>query len=110
LKTWLKKTAKKESLKYHIFYEDIFDATVNSQEAVDMLISSAEKSPVNLIQKPFCFSEDIGKFLKLAPGALIGLGAGEDKPDLHNPDYDFPNELIPAGVDIFMGLVRECLG
>ena len=32
---------------------------------------------------------------------LFGLGAGLDMPALHNPDYDFPDDIIPHGIDIF---------
>ena len=36
---------------------------------------------------------------------MFGLGAGENVPELHNPDYDFPDELIETGVKIFSGIV-----
>jgi hypothetical protein len=29
-------------------------------------------------------------------GAMFGLGSGTT-PALHNPDYDFPDEIIPTG-------------
>jgi amidohydrolase len=44
--------------------------------------------------QPFPWSEDFGHFLQHAPGALFVVGAGEEAPALHTPDYDFPDALI----------------
>ena len=38
------------------------------------------------------------------------LGAGMDTPALHNPDYDFPDDLIPLGARIFLRTARNILG
>jgi hypothetical protein len=35
---------------------------------------------------------------------------GEDHAALHNPDYDFPDDLIPIGVGIFERIARDLLG
>lgn len=37
-------------------------------------------------------------------------GAGETGPALHNPDCDFPDDLIPQGVAIFDRIRRDLLG
>ena len=41
---------------------------------------------------------------------MIFLGSGENIPTLHNPDYDFPDALIGAGVAIFQRILRDHLG
>ena len=41
---------------------------------------------------------------------MFFLGAGERHPTLHNPDYDFPDDLIPIGSRIFMRTARNLLG
>jgi metal-dependent amidase/aminoacylase/carboxypeptidase family protein len=41
---------------------------------------------------------------------MFFLGAGEDHPRLHNPDYDFPDELISIGSRVFMRAIRNVLG
>jgi metal-dependent amidase/aminoacylase/carboxypeptidase family protein len=38
------------------------------------------------------------------------LGAGRDRPDLHNPDYDFPDALIETGLRCFARLTGDMLG
>ncbi|MBA3900790.1 MAG: amidohydrolase, partial [Bacteroidetes bacterium] len=43
-------------------------------------------------------------------GAMFGLGAGENTPPLHHPDYDFPDELISNGAEIFYELIKDING
>ena len=40
---------------------------------------------------------------------MFGLGAGEETPALHNPDYDFPDELIETGVRLFRRIAERVL-
>jgi metal-dependent amidase/aminoacylase/carboxypeptidase family protein len=42
----------------------------------------------------FYLGEDFGLFTQHYPGAMFGLGSGTDSPALHNPDYDFPDDII----------------
>ena len=59
---------------------------------------------------PMRASEDFGVFGHGAASAMFFLGAGERYPALHNPDYDFPDDLIPIGSRIFMRTARNLLG
>lgn len=59
---------------------------------------------------PMRASEDFGRFGQHARAAMFLLGAGEGVPALHNPDYDFPDFLIPQGVAIFDRIRRDVLG
>jgi metal-dependent amidase/aminoacylase/carboxypeptidase family protein len=56
---------------------------------------------------PFKWGEDFGCFTQRYPGAFLGLGAGEDLPALHNPDYDFPDALLEPGIALWMSLLQE---
>lgn len=58
---------------------------------------------------PFRWSEDFGHFLEKYPGALFGLGSGLNQPALHNPDYDFPDEIIASGISIFSNIYKLIL-
>ena len=55
-------------------------------------------------------SEDFGLFGRGAKSAMLFLGADEDHPSLHNPDYDFPDDLIPIGVRIFIRTAKQLFG
>ncbi|MNL12231.1 Peptidase family M20/M25/M40 [compost metagenome] len=59
---------------------------------------------------PMKASEDFGLFGRVAPSAMFFLGAGENHPRLHNPDYDFPDALIEVGASAFMRTIRNLLG
>jgi amidohydrolase len=90
-------------------YEDVFRATVNSQRAVDIVQSVAGRNSVYIPEKPFRWSEDFGRITAISEGALFGIGAGTGVPDLHNPDYDFPQELIPMATAVLGRLIQACL-
>jgi metal-dependent amidase/aminoacylase/carboxypeptidase family protein len=55
-------------------------------------------------------SEDFGRFGHHAKAAMMYLGSGAEHPALHNPDYDFPDDLIPIGTHLFHQIARDLLG
>lgn len=59
---------------------------------------------------PSMASEDFAFMLQQRPGAYIWLGNGENSAALHNPHYDFNDELSPLGVAYWCALVRTLLG
>ena len=97
----------KHGLELTIEWTEKFPAVVNNSELVDTLRSVIKEN--NLIgrelQNPFRWSEDFGYFTKKYKGLLFGLGAGEKTPQLHNPDYDFPDEIIKTGVSVLYSLI-----
>jgi metal-dependent amidase/aminoacylase/carboxypeptidase family protein len=97
----------RSGLKYKISFEDIFPATINSAEATKIVLKAVKGSPVKVIREPFRWSEDFSRFINEATGALIGLGAGKDCKNLHNPEYDFPDALIEIGIDIYWDILKE---
>ncbi|SDC14395.1 amidohydrolase [Ruegeria marina] len=95
-----------------IFYDDVFEACTNDPEAVELLKTACNDGavPLRLTSTPQKFSEDFGQFGKGARAGMFWLGAGEDHPRLHNPDYDFPDALIPVAAGIFERALRAVLG
>ena len=57
--------------------------------------------------EPFRWSEDFGEFLRIFPGAMFGIGSGEKHPELHHPDYDFPDDLTVSAAKLFFQLVKS---
>jgi amidohydrolase len=94
-----------------IAWSEEFPAVVNDPAAVDRLenVAHALGLPVVEAPVPFAWSEDFGHLTGAFGGALVGLGAGEDQPPLHHPDYDFPDALIPHGVDLLERAGRDFL-
>ncbi|HSG68654.1 MAG TPA: M20/M25/M40 family metallo-hydrolase, partial [Bacteroidales bacterium] len=103
--------ATQEHLNLEISYEEEFPATANHPHEVKLIkkITALKGMDLHNLRKPFKWSEDFGHFLARYPGALIGLGSGTDQPALHNPDYDFPDEIIPTGIRVFQGLYDHIL-
>jgi hippurate hydrolase len=61
--------------------------------------------------RPSMGAEDFAYFLQQKPGAYVwlGNGPGEGGCTLHNPHYDFNDELIPVGVAYWSELARRLL-
>jgi amidohydrolase len=104
--------ARERGLGAEIAYDDIFQHCENAPEAVDHLRKAleAEGVPYDSGNLPMQASEDFGRFGQKAPAAMFFLGAGENHPRLHNPDYDFPDDLIGIGARVFMRTLRNLLG
>ena len=103
--------AKREQLRVEIEYDEIFPATVNDSDCVDLVSKSAREIPltVKYNDDPYRWSEDFAYFTEKYKGCLFGLGAGTDQPQLHNPDYDFPDEIIEPGTEIFYTIYNKLL-
>jgi amidohydrolase len=92
---------------------DDFAASVNDPEAVAEVARALEALGVAFDSAglPERASEDFGVFgWGATRSAMLFLGAGETGPALHNPDYDFPDDLIAPGVAIFHRIARNLLG
>jgi hippurate hydrolase len=56
---------------------------------------------------PSMAAEDFSFMLEEVPGAYIWLGIGEAALPLHNPGYDFNDEVLGTGAELFVSLVRR---
>lgn len=91
---------------------DNFAASINDIEAFE--VATAAMNAINIANGdegvPMRASEDFGVFGWGAKAAMLCLGPGEEYAGLHNPDYDFPDDLIPVGSAIFERIARDLLG
>ncbi|WP_062234284.1 amidohydrolase [Aureimonas sp. N4] len=98
-------------LGHALAYEDIFTHCENHPAAVALLRSALDAEGIaHRPGEPMYPSEDFGRFASVSRSAMFFLGAGLDHPRLHNPDYDFPDDLIAVGARVFLRAVREALG
>lgn len=88
-----------------------FATNRNADEAVKMISKASQNLGLQIkeIEQPFKWGEDFGIFTQQYTGAMFGLGAGLKTPALHNPDYDFPDELIETGVNVFYEIAKIAL-
>jgi amidohydrolase len=102
-------TAQTYKLSFDCEWVESFPATVNDDKAVEVIRFSAKALGYDVVNKstPFSWSEDFGHFTREIPGAMFGLGIGEDHPPLHAEEYDFPDEVIPTGVSVFIKIIKQ---
>jgi amidohydrolase len=98
----------KEKIRCEYEWEEEFLSLENDTYAVDIIKRAAYNLDLETIEmtEPFKWSEDFSHFTKNYRGAMFGLGAGNDHPALHNPDYDFPDEIISTGINMFLNIYR----
>lgn len=104
--------AQEAGLDYAISYHDIFFHCENAPEAVADLEKALTTEGVSFDEGnlPMRASEDFGRLRAVCPSAMFFLGAGENHPALHNPDYDYPDDLTAIGARVFMAVIRDRLG
>ena len=91
---------------------DHFAASINDKEAHDIAVNAMKSLNINYgsIGVPMRASEDFGIFGMQSKAAMLCLGPGKNYAALHNPDYDFNDDLIPIGTSIFERITRDLLG
>ncbi|MBR3914814.1 MAG: amidohydrolase [Bacteroidales bacterium] len=91
----------------HSIHED-FAATMNSGYNTEIVRQAARdlKLSVNEIKEPFPWSEDFGRFGNICPICLFGLGCGLEHEPLHSPRYEFEDEIIDTGIDVFEKIIE----
>ena len=80
----------------------MFQHCENDHEAAEILKNALQAENVSLATTEFPMrgSEDFGRFRGCSNSAMFLLGSGLNHPSLHNPDFDFPDELILLGAPI----------
>ena len=99
-------------LKLALSHHDIFAGCVNDCQATAELRTALDAEGIGHDRGilPCRGSEDFGLFGGVSKSAMFFLGAGENHPMCHNPDFDFPDALIAPGVRVFNRVLRNLLG
>lgn len=94
-------------------YERRYPPTINSEKeaARTAKVASALVGEENVIHDlpPTMGSEDFAFMLQVKPGSYIQIGAGDCRANLHNPNYDFNDEVLPLGARYWVQLVEDLL-
>jgi hippurate hydrolase len=97
-------------------YERRYPATVNTSQETDWATTAArevvgEQSVLTAMQ-PCMGSEDFAFMLQRRPGCYLwaGNGPAENGRLLHNPRYDFNDDLLPIGASYWVRLAERLLG
>jgi len=62
------------------------------------------------LEAPSMGAEDFAIYLQRAPGAMFRLGVGTEMTALHTPTYNFADDALPVGMEIFVRSVLQYLG
>ncbi|WP_270730082.1 M20 aminoacylase family protein [Shimia sp. Alg240-R146] len=102
-------TAAAYGLKAELDLDVNYPATVNSEKqtafAADVARDIAGEGAVNDAQDMEMGAEDFSYMLESRPGSYLFLGAGEGA-GLHNPAFDFNDDVAPIGASFFARLVE----
>jgi amidohydrolase len=96
-----------------VTYTRYYPATINDADAAaDVLAIAAGVGTAQLAPDPAFTSEDFAFMLQARPGAYIwlGQGRGATPPPLHNPHYDFNDDVLATGIALHVALARHWLG
>jgi metal-dependent amidase/aminoacylase/carboxypeptidase family protein len=98
-------------LAFEVNWFEYFPASRNDQACNDLVIAAAEENGFEITQRayPFKFGEDFGWFSQNYKAAMFGVGAGTTSPALHHANYDFPDALIPTGMEMFTSIISGIL-
>jgi amidohydrolase len=109
LEDFIKRRCESQHLKAHISWTQVFFANKNDQTAIEVVRKAAIKNEfdVHEMNHSFKWGEDFGLFTQKYKGAMFGLGAGVNTPALHNPDYDFPDDITSTGIQQFFQIIQE---
>ena len=97
--------------KYERRYPPTVNTEIEARLAGDVAAEIVGADNVNLKPKPAMGSEDFAYLLQEKPGAYIwiGNGDGEGSCMVHNPGYDFNDEILPIGATWFVRMVEKSL-
>ena len=96
-------------------YRRGYPPTINSpaEAAICAEVASELVGSVNVATdtRPTMGAEDFAYFLQRKPGCYVWIGNGEGEGGcmLHNPTYDFNDDIIATGVAYWVELVRKVL-
>lgn len=97
-------------------YLRLFPPTINSeaetQHAVQAALATVGATDTDAHCKALTISEDFASMLKEKPGCYVFIGNGEDSEGgcmLHNPHYDFNDNILGTGCSYWVNLVEQQL-
>jgi len=101
---------------YEFSYRRNFIPTINSPKEAEIAANVAGMvvGAENVVDdsRPAMTSEDFGYMLQARPGAYLLLGNGEEGIggcSLHNPSYDFNDDILSIGADFWVALIETQL-
>ena len=96
-------------------YDRRYAPTINTEDETDLAVAAATElvgdTNVNKDVTPVMGAEDFSWMLRERPGCyiMIANGSGEGSCHIHNPNYDFNDEILPLGANYWVQLTEQIL-
>jgi len=89
-------------------FPSVVNTDTQTKAALSAAIGTVGAKHVNGEASPVMASEDFAYMLRERPGCymLIGNGEGESSCSVHNPEYDFNDDIIPYGIAFWHKLIE----
>ncbi|OCG29094.1 peptidase M20 [Gilliamella sp. HK2] len=96
--------------KAEVDYQRRYPATINHAKQAKIAMTAAKKvvgeDHLIIDPNPSMGAEDFAFMLQKIPGAYVWLGAGSGA-NLHNPAFNFNDEVLTTGVSYFVAIVNQ---
>ena len=104
----VRSVSRTHGLKFKTRFTEVFPATVNDKNVFNTILKKAMSNNFQIFvtDQPFKWSEDFGYYSDEAKTVFFGIGAGKHHPALHNPDYDFPDEIITTAIQMYQSIIK----
>lgn len=105
----IEEVATKYDLKFNWDTCDEFPVTSASRECTKIIENAAERCGLEteFFEEKDRASDDFGWYSMKIPGAMFYIGDGEDYPELHSSEFDFPDDLVDVFSDIIFEIAQE---
>jgi amidohydrolase len=114
LREWVERAATAGRCSATVEYVRYYPATINDPSCAQHALEAARAlfGDALLVEAPAATSEDFAFMLQQVPGAYIWLGSrvGRHSPSLHDPAFDFNDEVLPIGAALLAALAERRLG
>lgn len=119
LPNWIENVAKNMCAAFHaeceLDYMFGYPVLINTKEGIEIAIEAAKKvfgeEKIVRVDRPLMGGEDFAYVLERVPGAFIYLGTGDEQHSypLHHPCFNFNEEILQKGAELFRELARGVL-
>ena len=90
-----------------------FPPLINDKDEIeftgDVAAGLVGEQNVDRMSNRITASEDFSYMSNIVPGSYVTSGLGEDRCEVHNPNYDFNDEILPLGATYWAKLVEQRL-
>jgi hippurate hydrolase len=96
---------------YRLLYPPLINRAAETQCIADVAAALVGEDNIIRNGRQLMASEDFSFMLNARPGAFIniGNGDGEGSCEVHNPNYDFNDSILPLGASLWVKLVETRL-